>query len=48
MPEPPRIARRLTQYDIAREVGVSQTTVSQVLRNPEAPNIPEENAAARA
>ncbi len=42
MPEPPRIARRLTQYDIARQVGVSQTTVSQVLRNPEAPNIPEE------
>lgn len=35
-------ARRLTQYDIAREVGVSQTTVSQVLRNAAAANIPEE------
>jgi LacI family transcriptional regulator len=42
MPEQPRVARRLTQYDIARQVGVSQTTVSQVLRNPQAANIPEE------
>jgi len=39
---PVKAARRLTQYDIAHLVGVSQTTVSQVLRNPAASNIPEE------
>jgi LacI family transcriptional regulator len=42
MSQKERSARRLTQYDIARELGVSQSTVSQVLGNRAASTIPEE------
>jgi LacI family transcriptional regulator len=34
--------RKPTQYDVARQAGVSQTTVSLVLNNPETPFVPPE------
>lgn len=40
--ERPSISRKPTQYDVARIAGVSQTTVSLVLNNPDIPTVPEE------
>lgn len=37
--------RKPTQYDVARQAGVSQTTVSLVLNNPATPSVPEETRA---
>lgn len=39
---PPPTRRKPTQYDVAQAAGVSQTTVSLVLNNPNTPSVPEE------
>jgi len=38
----PSLARKPTQYDVARAAGVSQTTVSLVLNHPDNPSVSEE------